>query len=268
MKELLGIMMKKNRSDNKNIGELLRAKSPKKNNNNRNNPHIKKRKFRWVKIMTLSIFVIIVFTVLLVLIIDSYVERTGKSKNLSIDNVTQKYDCIIVPGARVFSNSIPSIMLQDRLDTAFKLYEKKVAPKILVSGDHGTIGYDEVNTMRTYLLNKGMPSEDIFMDHAGFDTYQTIYRAREIFGVKSAIITTQDFHLYRALYIGTKLSINVDGVDSAIRDYHNSSWNRFREYLARVKAFIECEITKPKSQYLGEKIPISGDGNQTLDDKK
>lgn len=204
------------------------------------------------------ILVFAVLTIVLVLLIDCHVEKTGKAHVLTESRLGTGYDCVIVPGAAVYQNSIPSPMLQDRLEVAFEIYQKKIVPKILVSGDHGKVDYDEVSVMRDYLIAKGVPSEDIFMDYAGFDTYQTLYRARDIFKVKKAVIATQDFHLYRALYIGEKLSMELDGVDSALRDYHNSIWNRAREYLARTKAFLECEIFKPEPEFLGDAIPIGG----------
>lgn len=265
-----------------NEKDFNKKKNKNKSNKNIENTKPGKNKWRkWLKIAIAILLVVIILSVVFIFIIDYKVEKTGKSHllvsdkttkgdMLALDSLDKDYDCVIVPGARVFNNTTPSLMLQDRMDVAFEIYNRKIAPKILVSGDHGTKEYDEVNVMRDYLISKGVPTEDIFMDHAGFDTYQTIYRARDIFQVRKAIITTQDFHLYRALYIGEKLStekqtILLDGLDSALRDYQNSRWNRCREYLARVKAFLECEITKPEPQYLGDVININGDGNQTVD---
>jgi len=242
--------------ESKNIGQVLKSKSHGKNSYS----HKKGVKKFWkrVRIVMYTLLGLIVATVVFIFVIDSHVEKTGKEHELTVYLLDNDYDCVIVPGAAVYQNSIPSPMLQDRLDMAVEIYQKKIAPKILVSGDHGKADYDEVSVMRSYLIDKGIPSGDIFMDYAGFDTYQTLYRARDIFQVKKAVIATQDFHLYRALYIGEKLSLDLDGVDSAVRDYHNSSWNRAREYLARVKAFLECEIFKPAPKFLGETIPIHG----------
>ncbi len=243
--------------ESKNIGQILKAKSHG-NKNSRNSKKSKGKWKKWLKFIMIIILAFVVLTIVFVLLIDYHVEKTGKAHVLTESQMGSGYDCVIVPGAAVYQNSIPSPMLQDRLEVAFEIYQKKIVPKILVSGDHGKAYYDEVSVMRAYLIEKGVPPEDIFMDYAGFDTYQTLYRARDIFQVKKAVIATQDFHLYRALYIGEKLSIELDGVDSAIRDYHNSAWNRAREYLARVKAFLECEIFKPEPEFLGDVIPISG----------
>lgn len=226
----------------------------------------REKRRKWLWIITSGILVSIVLSVAAIWLIDFRVESIGKKRVVAIADLTDGYDCVIVPGAAVYRNSIPSAMLQDRLDVAIELYQKKIVPKILVSGDHGKENYDEVSVMRNYLVGRGIPTEDIFMDYAGFDTYQTIYRARDVFLVRRAVLTTQDFHLYRALYIAEKLSVEMDGVDSALRNYYNSSWNRAREYLARVKAFIECEILKPEPDFLGEVIPITG-GAQTDIDK-
>ncbi len=246
--------MIKNANDSLSIGKVLHDKTfPK----SRKNGSVR-------RIMYITTTVLIALLITLVFFIDKRVEKIGKKYILESD-VVETYDCIIVPGAMVYQNSVPSAMLVDRLNVALEIYNKKVVNKIIVSGDHGTKEYDEVNTMRTYLINRGIPSEDIFMDHAGFDTYQTIYRARDVFRVKKALIATQDYHLLRALYIGQKLSVDLHGIDSTLRVYNNETKNRIREYFARVKAFIECEVTKPKPKYLGDYIPIYGDGNQTVD---
>ncbi len=215
------------------------------------------KKFILIFLALLLLLLVFIFTV------DAYVSRTGKKHVLNFDEVDEKYDCILVPGASVVSN-YPSAILRDRLDEAYRLYEKGVSDRILVSGDHGQIEYDEVNVMRNYLLDKGARPEDVFMDHAGFDTYQTVYRAAEIFEVKKTLIVTQGFHLYRALYLAEKIGLEAHGVDSALRVYSKENFNRLREYPARVKAFLEAEILRPEPKYLGDKIPIDGE-NLTID---
>ncbi|MDD4358685.1 MAG: ElyC/SanA/YdcF family protein, partial [Candidatus Pacebacteria bacterium] len=106
----------------------------------------------------------------------------------------------LVLGARVY-NDRASDIFKDRLDSAIELYAQKKAKKILVSGDHGTKSYDEVNIAKSYLLSNNIKEEDIFLDHAGFDTYDSLYRAKEVFQINNAIIISQSFHLPRALYI-------------------------------------------------------------------
>ena len=136
--------------------------------------------------------------------------------------------------------------------------------KILVSGDHGTVEYDEVNTVKAYLLENGVQPENIFLDHAGFDTYDSIYRAKEIFEVESVVIVTQEFHLPRAVYIGNSLGIETHGYIADRQPYVAAIWNSFRESLARIKAFLNVTLnSKPK--YLGEPIPITGDGTLSWD---
>lgn len=219
-----------------------------------------------IKNISLCITVVVCLTIVGILVIDHYVSSYGRRYVKKTEELGSDADCIIIPGASVIANKYPSDILKDRLDTAYDIYLKTGIKRILVSGDHGTISYDEVNVMRDYLIEKGIPGEDVFMDHAGFDTYQTLYRARDIFGIDSAVIVTQDFHLYRALFIGNRLGIDVSGVDSAVREYRYELRNRLREFPARVKAFIECNITKPLPKYLGDKIPIEGD-NLTIDRK-
>ena len=155
-------------------------------------------------------------------------------------------------------------MLEDRLLTAIDLYYNNVSTKIIMSGDHSRKDYDEVTIMKNFAIENGIPSENIFMDHAGFSSYESIYRAKEIFGVKKAIIVTQKYHLYRALYIANKFGIEAYGVGSDPRKYVGETYREAREILARNKDFIKC-IFKPKPKYLGESIPVSGDGDITND---
>lgn len=109
-------------------------------------------------------------------------------------------DAILVLGCGVRPDGSPSLMLRDRLETGLQLYEAGAAPKLLLSGDHGSIGYDEVNAMKDYVLERGVPSEDVFLDHAGFSTYESMYRARDVFQAQRVIIVSQRYHLYRAVY--------------------------------------------------------------------
>ena len=176
----------------------------------------------------------------------------------------QGVDCVVVLGCQVRSNGSPSHMLEDRLKRSVALYEVGAAPKLLMSGDHGTVTYDEVNAMKRYALEAGVPSEDVFMDHAGFSTYETVYRAKEIFGADKVIIVTQQYHLYRALYIAQALGIEAYGVAADYRQYSGQLARDLREVLARVKDF-GMSIIKPEPTYLGKAIPISGNGELTHD---
>ena len=153
-------------------------------------------------------------------------------------------------------------MLQDRLDMGIKLYKAGVAPKILMSGDDGQVEYNEVSAMASYAKEKGVPGKDLFLDHAGFSTYESMYRAQYIFGIKNAIVVTQKYHEYRALYIGQRLGIDVTGVCAEDIKYLGQGFRDIREILARDKDFFKC-IVKPDPTYLGEKIDIKGDGRVT-----
>lgn len=172
--------------------------------------------------------------------------------------------CILVLGAAVRPDGTPSLMLRDRLDKGIELYRQGVAPKLLLSGDNGQEHYDEVNVMKQYALEQGVPAEDIFLDHAGFSTYESVYRAQAIFQVKSMIIVTQEYHLYRALFISKGLGIRALGISSEGNNYPGQGWRELREAFAQNKDFLAVLI-KPEPTYLGEIIPISGDGRRTHD---
>lgn len=175
-----------------------------------------------------------------------------------------KADVALVLGAKVYNDGRLSDMLRDRADTAIDLYNDGKAGKILVSGDHGTAGYDEVNAIKNYLLEKEIKGEDIFLDHAGFDTYDSLYRAKRIFEARSVIIISQNFHLPRAVYIGRGLGLEAYGASADRHNYGNIKINAAREIAADVKAFWDVNLSvKPK--YLGESIPISGDSKKSWD---
>lgn len=215
------------------------------------------------KIMKYITFIILI-TIIIILLVNVYVIFTTKSEIKNIEELkNEDIDCIIVLGAGIRGNS-PSPMLEDRLLTSIDLYNENISNKIIVSGDHGQVNYDEVNVMKSYLIEKAIPSEDIFMDHAGFSTYDSIYRAKEIFKAKKVIIVTQKYHLYRALYIAEELDLQAYGIVANKREYQFQLKRDVREVAARIKDFIKC-IFKPTSKYLGDIIPVDGNGNATND---
>lgn len=173
----------------------------------------------------------------------------------------QDVDCIMVLGCGVRDDS-PTPLLADRLQRGVEVYKAGASPKILMSGDHGQTDYDEVNVMKQYALDEGISEADIFMDHAGFSTYESMYRAKEIFDVDKMIIVTQKYHLSRAVFIANKLGIEAYGVASDYRTFGGQFGRDCREVLARVKDIFTV-IIKPKPTFLGEAIPISGDGTAT-----
>ena len=174
----------------------------------------------------------------------------------------KKADCILILGAGVKDDK-PKPMLRDRLLTGIKLYKSGAADKIIMSGDHGRADYDEVNVMRSFAIEQGVRAEDIFLDHAGFSTYDSIYRAKNIFGAESIITVRQKYHLYRALYIAKKLGAESLGVAADLNPYSGQLKRDIREIIARDKDFFKC-IIKPKAQIMGDKIPLDGDGSITL----
>ena len=215
------------------------------------------------KILKYSIICICVIIVIIISI-NFYVifSTRGQIVNDSYSKL-KDIDCIIVLGAGVWGDE-PSHMLEDRLISAIDLYNKGIAPKIIMSGDHGREEYDEVNVMKEFAIKHGIPSEDIFMDHAGFSTYDSIYRAKEIFGAERIVIVTQEYHLYRALYIANSLGLKAYGVGADPRKYSGQLYRDLREVLARNKDFVKT-IFKPAPTYLGEIIPVSGNGDITND---
>lgn len=197
--------------------------------------------------------------------ISAYVCAAVEDRICSADEVEALgADAILVLGARVWDSGEPSGILKDRLNAGVSAYEAGASNRLLVSGDHGTKEYDEVNAMKTFAMEAGVPSEDIFMDHAGFSTYESLYRARDVFRVRSVVIVTQRYHLYRALYIAERLGLNAYGVAADVGRYHGMPRFEVREIFARSKDFF-FTIFMPPPTYLGAAIPIAGNGNATND---
>lgn len=198
--------------------------------------------------------------------INAYVKAVGKKLMVTPKGAAEleDVDCILVLGCGVRDDGTPSDMLRDRLDRSLELYFAGVAPKLLMSGDHGRVEYDEVNIMKQYAIDRGVPSQDVFMDHAGFSTYESIYRAKEIFCADNIVIVTQEYHLYRALYLAKSFGLDAHGVECDYYTYYGQTMRDVREILARNKDFF-TSIFKPYPTYLGEAIPVNGNGDLTND---
>lgn len=171
-------------------------------------------------------------------------------------------DVIVVLGASVFADGTPSGILQDRLDDGIALYFAGVAPKLIMSGDNGTESYNEVRVMKQYAIAQGVPSEDIFCDHAGFSTYESMYRAKYVFGCQRIVVATQTYHLYRALWSAKSLGMQATGVPSDYHEYQKQLQYDIREVPARTKDFFKALFRVP-STYVGDAISLDQDGDVT-----
>lgn len=217
------------------------------------------------KIISKAIIILILLSFMSIIFINVYVKSSAKDMIISAEEALKKdAECILVLGAGVRSDGSPSPMLEDRILTGVDLYNKGVSNRLLMSGDHSTKEYDEVNTMKRYATEMGIPSEHVFMDHVGISTYDSIYRAKEIFQANKIIIVTQKYHLYRALNISKSLDIEAYGVSADVRVYAGQDSRELREKVARVKDFVMA-IFKPNPKFLGDAIPISGNGDVTND---
>ena len=225
------------------------------------------------KLIKTLLFLIIIAAVL-VLGLSAYVTQSVKNEIAGVDagsGITEAEaeecksidpQCILVLGCAVWADNEPSPMLKDRLDTAIALYKAGVAPKLLLSGDNRFVEYSEPDCMYRYTLAQGVPEEDIFLDFAGFSTYESVYRAHAVFLVDRAIVVTQKYHLFRALKACNALGIEAKGAASNQRKYAGRYYREAREVLARDKDLVKG-IIKAKPTFLGDEIPIDGDGTVT-----
>lgn len=217
----------------------------------------------------LKIFLIAIASVTVIsLAVNLVVILSVKDKVYSLDEYEAEahYDCIIVLGCAVYRDKSPSSFLRDRLATAVCLYNEGVSDKILLSGDKDDIeGYDEVYTMYEYCINSGVDPEDIFVDVYGYSTYETMYRAYNYYGVRSAIVVTQGYHIYRSTYIACGLGIDAVGVKAINSGYIVAPHNYVRECAAIVKDFVQTLIKIETPPY-GNVYDISGDGSVSRTD--
>ena len=213
----------------------------------------------------LYIFGLIIFVIIIVFALNGLVVGTTKGRIIKEEDIKEDYDAILVLGCKVNPDGTPSMMLSNRVEKGIELY-KKTGFKLILSGDHGKEEYDEVNTMKKMVLDESITIEDVFLDHAGFSTYDSIYRAKKVFNAKKIIIVSQRYHLYRALYIADKLGLEAYGVaaDDIPHKMINIK-NEIREVLARDKDVFKS-MFKPQSKYVGEPIDIKGSGEVTFDE--
>lgn len=235
---------------NKIVGIFSKIKDRKEHNHARD-------KMIFIFIFLIGIIVLITY------FININVKNIGEMDIYSYENIPEAQAALVL-GARVWNNGLMSDIFKDRVLSGIKLYEAGKVKKILISGDHGRADYDEVNAAKDFLLLNNVKEEDIFLDHAGFDTYDSIYRARDIFKADSIIIVTNSFHLPRSLYIAEKLDLDASGFSSDIRKYIGEDKREFREKLARVKAFLNIAF-KSKPKFLGKEISLEGDGRESWD---
>ena len=218
------------------------------------------------KLIVIAVVSVALMGMLFLTGVNLYMKQSVKKRILTVEAAAElaEVDCILVLGASVYGDS-PSPMLADRVQRGVDVYKAGGGTtKLLMSGDHGGEYYDEVNVMKKYAKDEGVPSEDIFMDHAGFSTYDSMYRARSVFGAKKVIIVTQRYHLYRAVYIAKKLGRDAYGVAAEDISYGGQTKRDIREFFARGKDFVVGYL-KPKSTIGGGHIDLAGNGDVTND---
>jgi SanA protein len=219
-----------------------------------------------VNILLKRKFILITISIIVLLFILTPKLVAIKMKKFIFSSPTKlpnSYTCLIL-GAKVYKSGYPSVMLADRLKKGVELYKKGKVKRFLLSGDHGQKKYDEVNSMRKFLQKQGIPGNDIFLDHAGFNTYNSVARAKHIFEVSDVIIVTQKYHLSRAIFLARSLGLNAFGCVADKNIYPKMRKYKRREYLASFKAIFEA-IFHPQPKYLGSIIPITGSSKLSWD---
>ena len=208
-----------------------------------------------IRIVLTTLALVLVGTIL----ISGIMVYSGRKHIISAGEA--KNACIIVLGCSVNPDRSPSSMLKDRLDRTIEVYQNSGA-KIIVSGDHLSDDYNEVAAMKDYLIAAGIPSEDIYEDHAGYSTYDSVYRARKVFDVEEVTIVTQEYHLYRAMYIAEAIGIKTEGVVAEGDNYRGQIFRDVREVFARDKDFLWCMFW-PRGAEADIRVSLSYSGDTT-----
>lgn len=218
----------------------------------------------WLKRIGLGVLALVALCAVAAFAIDAHVRSSTEPRIVTIDETAKLggVDCVLVLGCGVRPDGQPSDMLADRIAQGVALYENGTSPKLLMSGDHGRSDYDEVNAMRDVAVEAGVPADDVFMDHAGFSTYESMYRVRDVFQAKRVVIVSQKYHLYRALYVAERPALDAYGVSADLRPYAGQEGRELREILARDKDFF-TSMVQPLPTFLGDPISLSGSGSAT-----
>ena len=209
----------------------------------------------------------LVIAAIALLILSSVLLIRNASEGRIFENaasVPPRYTALVL-GAKVYRDGTPSMILRDRLQAALDLYRQHKVRKILVSGSHPSQSEDEVGAMAKWLCNRGVPEVDIFLDHAGFRTLDSMVRASEVFGVREAVICTQAFHLPRSIFLARRSGIDAVGLVSDRRKYRHHAYNHIRELAAKTVAVLDSCVFHRGPRFLGAPISIHGDGRETQD---
>jgi len=205
-------------------------------------------------------FILPITTLILFIIflINYWVLSFSKENFYDDVNSLPRIEVWLVFWASVKSTLEPSDILKDRLKVAIDAYDLWKIEKIIVSWDNWTRWYDEPTAMYKYLVSRWVDSDDIYLDYAGFDTYDSIYRAKYLFSVEEITLFTQDFHLKRAMYLARRLGFKkVVWIQTNLQKYIAEDYNNRREVFARVKAFLDVEINNSKPIVLGELVDMT-----------
>lgn len=207
-----------------------------------------------------------VIVILVLIAINHYIILSGRKHVITLEEASeQSADAILVLGAGL-KNGKPGKLLSDRLDTAIALYHKGKTKKMIMSGDHRSQAYDEVTAMKDYAVTKGVPLDAIYLDHYGIDTYDSLYRAKTVFQAKKLLVVTQKYHLYRALYMGDRLELDISGVASQIEQFEDKIQQDVREFFARGKAVYRI-LRKETAKYQSPVISLQDSGLKTHTEK-
>lgn len=210
-----------------------------------------------IAVAALAVLVIIIPNIIVCSSANKYIYDRDEISKLPTD-----FDCILVLGAGLYADGTPTPMLNDRLVVACEAYEYGCSDRMIMSGDHLHADYNEPGAMKSFAVEQGISAKVIFLDHTGISTYDSVYRAINLYGAKKLLIVTQKYHLYRAIYLSQALGAEAYGVSSNLRSYFYQPQYTVREWAARVKDTL-LSITKPEATYMGEKIDLSGDGAVT-----
>lgn len=187
-----------------------------------------------------------------------WVARVASSKiYTSIENIPYNDVGLVLGTIKTLGSGRENPFFTYRIDAAVALYQNGKIKHILVSGDNSRKSYNEPEDMQQALIEKGIPPSAITLDYAGFRTFDSVIRAREVFQLEKITVISQQFHNERAVFIANKLNLEVVGYNA--REVMPGVKNRaeVREYLARIKAILDLYILRTKPKYLGEKITIN-----------
>ena len=214
------------------------------------------RKYKFPKLIKRILIFLSVLTIVLIFAANKTVEHgTRNMVYADINALPYSKAGLLLGTSQYLANGQQNLYFTSRIRAAYELYKSGKISALVISGDNSVKHYNEPEDMKNALVRLGVPDSVIYLDYAGFRTYDSVIRMHKIFGQTSFTVISQRFHNERAVYIAQRLGLQAVGFNAKDVNAYNGFKTNVREKLARVKVFLDL-LTNKQPKFLGEKIEI------------